>query len=85
MIITTYTSPLEKRPIWQSLISGMFGIASVIAPLVRLPPRYFENVVAHARRRLGGSSPTTSLGVGVFTSTCRLGWRPLSHMMMLLR
>ena len=34
LVIITYTSPLDKRPIWQSLISGMFGIGSVVGPLV---------------------------------------------------
>ncbi|RYP19828.1 hypothetical protein DL767_009577 [Monosporascus sp. MG133] len=34
LVIITHTSPLEKRPIWQGLISAMYGIASVVGPLV---------------------------------------------------
>ncbi|RYP04528.1 hypothetical protein DL764_004390 [Monosporascus ibericus] len=34
LVIITHTSPLEKRPIWQGLISAMYGIASVAGPLV---------------------------------------------------
>ncbi|KAI4597970.1 hypothetical protein KJ359_003778 [Pestalotiopsis sp. 9143b] len=33
LVIITRTSPLEKRPVWQGLISAMYGIASVIGPL----------------------------------------------------
>ncbi|KAH6645459.1 major facilitator superfamily domain-containing protein [Truncatella angustata] len=34
LVIITRTSPLEKRPVWQGLISAMYGIASVIGPLL---------------------------------------------------
>ncbi|RYP66677.1 hypothetical protein DL771_007676 [Monosporascus sp. 5C6A] len=34
LVIISHTSPLEKRPIWQGLISAMYGIASVVGPIV---------------------------------------------------
>jgi len=35
MIIIAYLVPLEKRPIYTGLIGGVYGIASVVGPLVR--------------------------------------------------
>ncbi|KAF2266559.1 MFS general substrate transporter [Lojkania enalia] len=34
LIIIGHTSPMHKRPVWQSVLSGMFGIASSIGPLI---------------------------------------------------
>ena len=33
-IIIAHIAPMEQRPMYQSLTGGMFGIASIIAPLV---------------------------------------------------
>ena len=35
MVIIAHISPLEKRPAYNGLAGGMFGIASVVGPLVR--------------------------------------------------
>ncbi|OAX78955.1 hypothetical protein ACJ72_06733 [Emergomyces africanus] len=34
MIIVTYSAPLEKRPMYNGVLSGMYGIASVAGPLM---------------------------------------------------
>ncbi|KAL9056772.1 MAG: hypothetical protein Q9162_002743 [Coniocarpon cinnabarinum] len=34
LIIIAHTSPMDKRPIWQGLLSGMYGVASVLGPLI---------------------------------------------------
>ena len=34
IVIVMYTVPLEKRPVFQGLISAVFGVASVIGPLL---------------------------------------------------
>jgi MFS family permease len=34
MVIIAHVSPLEKRPVYVSFFGGMFGIASVVGPLL---------------------------------------------------
>lgn len=34
LVIIAHVSPIEKRPIYNSIVGGMFGIASVVGPLV---------------------------------------------------
>lgn len=34
LVIIAHIVPMEKRPTFQSLTGGMFGVASIVAPLV---------------------------------------------------
>jgi hypothetical protein len=34
MVIIAHISPLEKRPAYNGIVGGMFGIASIVGPLV---------------------------------------------------
>lgn len=34
LVIIAHIVPMEKRPTYQSLTGGMFGVASIVAPLV---------------------------------------------------
>ena len=34
LIIIAFTTPLEKRPVFQGMMGGMYGIASVVGPLI---------------------------------------------------
>ncbi|KAK4096552.1 hypothetical protein N658DRAFT_489871 [Parathielavia hyrcaniae] len=38
LVIIAHSTPMEKRPIYTSIVGGMFGIASVVGPLVSAPP-----------------------------------------------
>jgi len=42
LIIIAYSSPMEKRPVYQSMLGGMFGIASIVGPLVNSTGFSFE-------------------------------------------
>jgi MFS family permease len=34
LVIIAHSTPMDKRPIYTSIVGGMFGIASVVGPLV---------------------------------------------------
>ena len=40
LVIIAHSTPMDKRPIYTSIVGGMFGIASVVGPLVsaHFPP-----------------------------------------------
>jgi MFS family permease len=38
LVIIAHSTPMDKRPIYTAIVGGMFGIASVVGPLVSATP-----------------------------------------------
>lgn len=48
LVIIAHIVPMEKRPTYQSLTGGMFGVASIVAPLVS---HYDFLILCHLSKR----------------------------------
>lgn len=73
-ILIAYLVPLEKRPMYTGLIGGIYGVASVIGPLVSVFSRFVvRTILITEQLRWGELSPINFHGGGVSISIFHLG------------